>query len=107
MRHPSQPSDVLVSPAVLSNIQVVVTHLHVRYEDTRSLQGHTVALGLTLRGLKAVTVDEAGTPVFAAADPSGRMRKMVSLDRLAVYCDLDGGPQAQWRPKKLWKEMNR
>lgn len=93
--------------AVISNIQVVIGNIHVRYEDATSLPGRSIAVGLTLRGLRAVTVDENGRQVFVTADARSALRKRAAIERFATYCDIAEGSGALWQPKRPWEKMSR
>eukprot|EP00898_Chlorokybus_atmophyticus_P001275 jgi/Chlat1/2148/Chrsp17S02730 len=86
---------------VVANLQLSITNVHIRYEDTESNPGHPFAMGVTLEKLSAVTVDEAGSETFVQ-NTTGAARKKAELSRLAAYVDSERRP---WRLRKAWGDL--
>ncbi len=61
---------------ILGNLQLVVTNVHVRYEDDVAWAGHALALGLLLNRLAAQTVDEQGRPAWVPGSMRQLLRKV-------------------------------
>lgn len=86
-----------VIDTVVGNLQLSITNVHMRYEDTLTHPGHPFSCALTLDMLKAHTVDEEGRDTFVTNNPLGMLRKAVDLRRMAVYFDTDTDPwSAEW-----------
>lgn len=60
----------------MANLQLVVTNVHVRYEDDVAWPGHTLSVGILLSRLAAHTVNEAGEPAWVAASLQQLLRKV-------------------------------
>jgi hypothetical protein len=66
----------LIGP-IVANLQLVITRLHVRYEDDGgSWPGRRLALGVNLTRVAAQTVDERGEPAWVAAALGQALRKV-------------------------------
>lgn len=78
---------------VISNVQVHVGRVHVRYEDTGASSGvDPVAFGLTLHELSAQSAEPTGdsnTPwrICQQAPSDDEAYKLLKMDRLGVYFD--------------------
>jgi vacuolar protein sorting-associated protein 13A/C len=70
------PSIQSVIGPILGNLQLVVTNIHIRYEDDVAWPGHTLSVGVLLSRLAAQTVDEAGNPAWVAASLQQLLRKV-------------------------------
>jgi len=68
-------------------IDVQVTNLHIRYEDTVTRPGHPFACGTTLHSVGAFTVDDAGHEMFVKKAAMALLRKASQLSRFAIYFD--------------------
>jgi hypothetical protein len=111
------------SPLCFSgNLQLSITNVHVRYEDTVTHPGHPFAVGITLEGLKGHTVDAEGREAFVTSNPMDVLRKALKLQRAAVYFDcgqgqglpseddterksVAGKDAVLWVPLKAWQDM--
>ena len=82
---------------VLGNLQIKVTNVHVRYEDTITTPGHPFACGMMIGSLSAITVDDEGNPTFTTGGALERISKRAALEDFSWY--LDAGTEA-----KMWKE---
>ncbi|RYE83719.1 MAG: hypothetical protein EOO65_03490, partial [Methanosarcinales archaeon] len=72
--------------AILRNLVVSVTNVHVRYEDVTSQSGHPFAVGVTLAS--AVTDDGSSSPAFAgSAATVGSQTRRLRVSYLALYLD--------------------
>eukprot|EP00897_Mesotaenium_endlicherianum_P006912 jgi/Mesen1/6249/ME000323S05384 len=84
---------------IIGNLQLSITNVHIRYEDSQSHPGHPLAAGVILEKLEAMTVDEQGRETFVT---SGALDRAVNLHRLAVYFATDREP---WKIQKPWPEL--
>ncbi|GIL65098.1 hypothetical protein Vafri_18864, partial [Volvox africanus] len=60
---------------ILGNLQLRLTNVHIRYEDSCSLPGQLLSGGLLLGRVSAHTVDEKGREAFVTADVLNLLRK--------------------------------
>ncbi|KAL3882618.1 hypothetical protein ACJMK2_028943 [Sinanodonta woodiana] len=69
---------------IINNLQVSISNIHVRYEDTVTNPDHPFACGLMLKHLKAHTTDSRWQR--AQVDSSSTLiHKLLSLEELSVY----------------------
>jgi hypothetical protein len=61
---------------ILGNLQLRITNVHVRYEDTVSNPGHEFAVGVMLQEISAQTVDANGKPAFITTNVLQTLRKV-------------------------------
>lgn len=87
---------------VVGNIQISISNVHIRYEDTVSNTGHPFCSGITLAKLAAVTTDEHGLETFDTSGALDRLCKSLQLERFAVYHDSDSVP---WKLDKGLEEL--
>ena len=66
---------------VLGNLQVKVTNVHFRYEDTLTTPNNPFACGLTIEKMSAVTVDDSGQPTFTTG---GRWKEFTNTWRWRI-----------------------
>lgn len=92
---------------ILANLQLVVTNVHVRYEDDLAWPGHVLSLGVLLTRLAAVTVNEAGEAAWITSSLGQLLRKAISLSNLAVYLDVDRHAFCLPRGVARWADMTR
>ncbi|CAB3980345.1 Hypothetical predicted protein [Paramuricea clavata] len=69
---------------IVKNIQVFVSNIHIRYEDTLSNEDGPFSVGITLENLSAESVDDNWQPVVVDSKQS-LVNKLVRLDNLALY----------------------
>ncbi|KAE8055526.1 hypothetical protein FH972_012359 [Carpinus fangiana] len=87
---------------IIGNLKLLISNIHIRYEDLESNPGHPFAAGITLEKLSAVTVDDNGKETFVTGGALDRIQKSVELDRLALYLDSDIVP---WHVDKPWEDL--
>ncbi|KAF8516153.1 hypothetical protein BU17DRAFT_51124 [Hysterangium stoloniferum] len=78
---------------IVNNLQITVKNIHLRYEDNMSCPGHPFAVGVTLAGFTAKSVDEYWLPTFIQSN-AGSIHKFAKLESLAVYFDTDSSTMA-------------
>lgn len=89
---------------IISNLQISITNIHVRYEDAQTRPRHTFSCGCTLQKLSACTVDATGKETFMASNTMDALRKTLQLKRAAVYFDCD---TVLWSPvDDSWDTMD-
>ncbi len=71
---------------VFHNIQVVVRRVHIRYEDNITYPGRSMSLGLTLNEVLSQTANDEWNVSFDEVG-SGRLRKLINIEDLGLYCD--------------------
>ena len=78
---------------ILDNIEISVSNVHIRYEDSLSIPEHVISAGVTLHEFIVASADESWQ-VRPAATPRSvsvrskkfAMRKLFNLKHLCVYC---------------------
>lgn len=87
---------------IIGNLKISISNVHVRYEDSVSNPGHPFSCGVTLAKLAAVTMDEQGNETFDTSGALDKLRKLVQLERLAMYHDSNSKP---WKLDKKWEDL--
>ncbi|RAL47445.1 hypothetical protein DM860_013410 [Cuscuta australis] len=87
---------------IIGNLKISISNVHVRYEDSVSHPGYPFCCGITLAKLAAVTMDEQGNETFDTSGALDKLRKLVQLERLAVYHDTNTEP---WKLDKKWEDL--
>eukprot|EP01032_Pedospumella_encystans_P015955 gene15955-18222_t len=96
------------SAKVIDNIEIKVSDLHVRYEDSLSIPGRVFACGITLESFGISTCDNnwniAGST--RGTDPTGQFKvnKLAYLKSLGVYWQVDASSLAHM-PLKEWERL--
>ena len=68
-------------------VQLIIDDVHFRYEDSTVDLSHPVAIGVTIKKLAVQSADEKWLPNFVTG--ASMMRKLVELEQVAVYWDVD------------------
>lgn len=75
---------------VVENIQVQITSIHVRVEDTRFF-GQPLSMGITLQRLFIQSTDAEWQPRFldrtVEENRHEPLRKLIQLDGFGIYCE--------------------
>ncbi|KAJ8532740.1 hypothetical protein K7X08_015629 [Anisodus acutangulus] len=87
---------------IIGNLKISISNVHVRYEDSVSNPGHPFSCGVTLAKLAAVTMDEQGNETFDTSGALDKLRKLVQLERLAMYHDSNSKP---WKLDNKWEDL--
>nr|XP_054769178.1 intermembrane lipid transfer protein VPS13D-like [Lytechinus pictus] len=76
---------------VLENLQLKIKDVHIRYEDSTILPGMSLAFGITIKSISAVSTDENYSPRQTGGEKAtgGMKFKLVGLENFAVYWDTD------------------
>ncbi|GLI59142.1 hypothetical protein VaNZ11_000967, partial [Volvox africanus] len=88
---------------ILGNLQLRLTNVHIRYEDSRSLPGQLLSGGLLLGSMSAHTMDEKGREAFVTTDVLNLLRKAVVLQDFGMYFDV-GSPFLE--PPHDWASLS-
>ncbi|XP_031738035.1 uncharacterized protein LOC101213129 isoform X1 [Cucumis sativus] len=88
---------------IIGNLKISISNVHIRYEDYASNPGYPFCTGVTLAKLAAVTMDEQGNETFDTSGALDKLRKLVQLDRLAMYHDSNTLP---WSLDKKWEDLS-
>ncbi|KAH3759481.1 Vacuolar protein sorting-associated protein 13 [Pelomyxa schiedti] len=72
---------------VLANLQITLTNIHVRYEDTNE-RGESFAIGVAIRAVRAESTNSNWEPCFINTDTQlDLIFNMVTIDSFSVYWD--------------------
>eukprot|EP00879_Flechtneria_rotunda_P014384 GHRR01015031.1.p1 GENE.GHRR01015031.1~~GHRR01015031.1.p1 ORF type:complete len:739 (+),score=279.88 GHRR01015031.1:222-2438(+) len=89
---------------IIGNLELRITNVHIRYEDTTTNPGHSFCIGIMLQEISGHTVDENWQRAFVTADALLTLRKGVQLQSLCVYFDWD---MPLLDPGKRWDLITR
>ncbi|KAF4605212.1 hypothetical protein EYR40_003995 [Pleurotus pulmonarius] len=89
---------------IINNVQITVKNVHIRYEDKLSVPGHPFAVGVTLAGFTAFSVNENWEPAFIEGFVR-TVHKLGQLQSLAVYFDTDTPSLAGLSPAEAMKKF--
>ncbi|KZS92954.1 vacuolar protein sorting-associated protein 13 [Sistotremastrum niveocremeum HHB9708] len=78
---------------VISNVQITVRNVHIRYEDKLSCPGHPFAAGITLSDFKIISVNDKWEPAFIQSTKTA-IHKLAKLESLAIYFNTDSESMA-------------
>lgn len=73
---------------IIDNLQITITGVHIRYEDSISSPGNPFAVGLTLSEFSANSTDSQWLPAFVQGSEEFTY-KLAKLGSLAVYWNTD------------------
>ncbi|XP_071819504.1 intermembrane lipid transfer protein VPS13A-like isoform X2 [Apostichopus japonicus] len=90
---------------IVNNIQVNVSKIHIRYEDSYSNPGHTLAAGVMLDSLSAQTTDENWT--ITQLDASATvMHKLAQLSGVSAYLNPTVDQKVKsYVNSNVWREL--
>ena len=77
---------------ILDNLEISITNVHIRYEDSLSIPRHVISAGVTISEFIVASADELWAPRLTARrtesvnSKSFSMRKLINLKNLSVYC---------------------
>lgn len=72
---------------IIGNLELKISNIHIRYEDSSSNPGHTFCIGVLLSEISAHTVGEDWQRKFVTADALLTLRKVGARGRLpCTHC---------------------
>lgn len=81
---------------IIDNLEVTLTNLHIRYEDSTSIPGTIFSCGMTIESLSLATTDENWSSSFVNRDISKRketsINKLGTMENLGVYWNTSNEP---------------
>lgn len=75
---------------IVNNIQINITNVHIRYEDTRTAD-EPFAIGITLNNVELYTTNDHWEKHYLA-EQTNRVFKLAKLDHFAVYMNCNTKP---------------
>ena len=84
---------------VLGNLQIIITNLHIRLEDSYWRLG----IDFTIEELSGITVNEKGEPDFVSSAINEKLIKRFKLRKLTLYIDPNSKEMTSESP---WEDMN-
>ncbi|KAI8500253.1 Vacuolar protein sorting-associated protein 13D, partial [Branchiostoma belcheri] len=91
----------------ITNIQINIEDVHIRYEDDTSLPGTTFALGITMDKFSLSSTDQKWTQKYPTKETADVVRKLGKLEGFAVYWDTEAQPLGDVTPALLEEELQR
>jgi vacuolar protein sorting-associated protein 13A/C len=89
---------------IVDNIEIVLTNVHIRYEDSTTFPGKTFSAGVTIDSISLVTTDSNWNEAFVARDfTAAAIQKLGRLENLGLYWNTDCPPLAPL-PNNAWEE---
>ena len=73
---------------IVDNIEITLTNVHIRYEDSLSIPGTTLAAGITIASISLVTTDDQWNEAFVARETklkTSAIHKLGRLENVGVY----------------------
>lgn len=81
---------------IIDNLEVTLTNLHIRYEDSTSIPGSVFSCGMTIESLSLATTDENWSSSFVNRDIAKRketsINKLGTMENLGVYWNTSNEP---------------
>lgn len=81
---------------IIDNLEVNITNLHIRYEDSTSIPGSIFSCGVTIESLCLTTTDEAWSARFVSRDLTKRketaIHKLGTMENFGVYWNTSSYP---------------
>ncbi|XP_078667153.1 intermembrane lipid transfer protein VPS13A-like isoform X3 [Branchiostoma floridae x Branchiostoma belcheri] len=91
---------------IVRNLQIKIRDIHIRYEDTVTFPGKPFSVGVTLQNLSFQTTDQNWKPCILK-DSDIIIYKLVSLDSLALYWNVNSATFADMEKKSLLTTMRK
>ncbi|XP_078616141.1 intermembrane lipid transfer protein VPS13D-like isoform X3 [Branchiostoma floridae x Branchiostoma japonicum] len=91
----------------ITNIQINIEDVHIRYEDSSSLPGTTFALGITMDKFSLASTDQKWTQKYPTKETPDVVRKLGKLEGFAVYWDTEADPLGDVTPAQLEEELRK
>ena len=73
---------------IVDNIEITLTNVHIRFEDSLTIAGTTLAAGITIASISLVTTDDAWNEAFVARATKSKtsaIHKLGRLENLGIY----------------------
>jgi hypothetical protein len=74
---------------IIDNLEVSITNMHIRYEDSMSIPGRVLSCGMTIAELSLTTTDESWTAKFVSRSHHKRketaIHKLGKMENFGVY----------------------
>lgn len=86
---------------ILDNIEFKITNVHIRYEDTDTFPGRSIAAGLTLDSLQLLTTDVQWNEKFVSRRESEVINKLGRIKNIGVYWNTDSDCLGDL-PHEMW-----
>ncbi|KAG5437684.1 hypothetical protein PCANB_000721 [Pneumocystis canis] len=87
---------------IVDNLQIIVKNIHIRYEDNLSDPEHPFSIGITLSEFSAISTNDNWEPIFIQNN-ADFIHKLVTLDFLAIYWNIDSYSFSKKSPDELLK----
>lgn len=91
---------------IIDNIEISLSSIHVRYEDSLTIRGKTFAAGITLDTFCVVSTNNQWKETFVARDAHNEfepIHKRANLNNVGMYWCTDCAPLAKLPPNE-WKD---
>lgn len=98
-----------LAAAIVDNLEVQITNVHIRYEDSCSDPDHTFCCGVTFDKILLTTTDESWTAKFVKRDLNNKasaVHKIGTVDNCSIYWNINGRSHIQMTINEWETTMN-
>ncbi len=74
---------------IVDNLEINLKNIHIRYEDTETIPGHTFSAGITWSSFLLATTDEEWKTTFIARKSNQAIRKLCQGTNFGLYWNMD------------------
>lgn len=89
---------------IIDNLEVVISNVHIRYEDKFTIPGKVLSAGITLSSISLATTDALWNEMFVSrSQDASTIHKLGKVVNLGIYWNPDGKEFLALTPEK-WEE---
>jgi hypothetical protein len=74
---------------IIDNIELSLSNIHIRYEDSITIPNHCFACGITLESFIISTCDDNWQPAYVSKPNASSVNKLASMVNLGIYWDIE------------------
>lgn len=91
---------------IADNLEITITNIHIRYEDSQTIQGAVFSTGITLDTLSLSTTDEFWNEMFVSRSAQHAIHKLGKVVNLGVYWNTNSEECTHMTPeaRESWLE---
>lgn len=92
---------------ILDNLEIRISNIHIRYEDSKTFPNATFAYGITLHNFFVTTTNEHWQDQFVAREGKSLVHKLGTIENLVVYWNTHSVELSHLAFDPWMKEMNK
>jgi hypothetical protein len=74
---------------IIDNVELTLSNIHIRYEDSITIPNHCFACGMTLESFIISTCDDNWQPAYISKANASSVNKLASMVNLGIYWDVE------------------